>query len=193
MNQQRRQTLPWAALGTALPAGGGRRSWPSVWYQWGHAAVSSAGILSTRDMDIVERAQWRAMKMMQRLEHLSSEEGLKVIGLLRLLKRRLSGDHAHVSMYFNVHTTFSKLSSTIASCCLCTLKDPDFVYSAWPQFCGTWEKNNLQNCDSTWCVLKNWKSWWVYKEGGSECFWRGWSEQTRHITILYSSVVRTHL
>lgn len=42
--------------------------------------MSSAGILRTRDMDIVERAQGRAMKMMRRLEHLSSEEMLGEIG-----------------------------------------------------------------------------------------------------------------
>ncbi|GAB0205149.1 mitochondrial enolase superfamily member 1 [Grus japonensis] len=41
-----------------------------------------------REMDILERVQQRAMKMMKGLEHLSSEESLSDLGLFSLVKRK---------------------------------------------------------------------------------------------------------
>ncbi|PKU44928.1 hypothetical protein llap_4772 [Limosa lapponica baueri] len=53
----------------------------------------------SRDMDILERVQQRAMKVMKRLEHLSYVERLRELGLFSLAKRRLREDLNNIYRY----------------------------------------------------------------------------------------------
>ena len=51
-----------------------------------------------RDMELLERVQWRSMKIIKEEGHLSHEHRLREVGLFSLEKGQLRGDHPCLSV-----------------------------------------------------------------------------------------------
>ena len=60
---------------------------PQAWTQY-----SRWGLQYQKDMELLERVQWKATEVIRGLEHLSCEARLRELGLFSLGKRTLQGD-----------------------------------------------------------------------------------------------------
>lgn len=89
---QGKRTTTWTVLGTVLSAGQGRWPFPSLYLWWGHtsSSVSSSVLLNTRDMNILDRDQWRPTRTNRGIEHFSYEGRLRELGLFCLVLAKKS-------------------------------------------------------------------------------------------------------
>ena len=93
--QPGRPTVFWAALKKGLPAKSNLFFVPlysALVKPHLQYCIQARGAQYRRHMELLERVQRRGTKMIRGLEHVSSEENLRELGLFSLEKRRIHGD-----------------------------------------------------------------------------------------------------
>lgn len=89
----RKQIAYWVALEGPWPAGWENGSFPYTLHWWDTFEVLDPVLPNTRDMDILQRVQWRATKTIKGLGYLAYNSQVRELGLFSMKKRRPRGSY----------------------------------------------------------------------------------------------------